>query len=152
MIECVKHMFLLSIIALVFLLLESTVTSLPLFLIAVLLSLILYSSKHSNLVFVLAFLGGLILDASAVRYLGGASLFLTCLLFLVLMYERKYEINTIAFVMVSSFFGIFSYLWIFGYGDIFIQSVIGSFLSGVLFIILRFAAASHQEKLQFNRI
>jgi len=130
--------------------LESTTTSLPLFLLAVLVMLVLYPVKHNNLVFVLAFLGGLVLDASAVRYLGGASLFLTCWLFLILLYERKYEIDTIPFVLVSSFFGTFLYLWFFGYGDIFIQSIVGSFFSGVLFIIFRGKSTSYKENLQFN--
>lgn len=142
-------MFLLLII-LVFFWLETALTSLPLFLIAVSVVLILYSTKRNDWVFLLAFLAGLVLDVSAVRYLGGTSLFLTCWLFLVLLYERKYEIDTIPFVLVSSFFGIFLYLWFFGYGDIFIQSVVGSFLSGVLFIIFRGKSTSCKENLQFN--
>lgn len=145
-------MFLLFLIILLSLILESAVTSLPLFLIAVMVILILYPVKHNNLSFVLAFLGGLILDASAVRNLGGTSLFLTCWLFLILLYQRKYEIDTITFVVVSSFFGTFLYLWFFGYGDIIIQSIIGSFISGVLFIIFRYKSASNKENLQFNSI
>lgn len=143
-------MFLLLFIALVFILLENVVTSLPLFLIAVLLMLILYSVKYNNLVFVLAFLGGLVLDLNAVRSLGGASLFLTCWLFFVLLYQRKYEIDTIPFVFVSSFFGTFLYLWFFGYEDIFIQSITGSFLGGALFILFRGMAISRQDNLEFN--
>ncbi len=145
-------MFLLLLIIVLFLWLEITVTSLPLFLIAVLVMLVLYPAKHSNLVFVLAFLGGLVLDVSAVAHLGGASLFLTCWLFLILLYERKYEIDTVPFVLVSSFSGTFLYLWFFGYGDIFIQSIAGSFLSGVLFITFRGKSTSYKENLQFNSI
>lgn len=145
-------MFLLLLIIGVSLLLESVVTSLPLFLLAVLVMLILNPVKHNNLVFVLAFLGGLILDVSAVRPTGGTSLFLTCWLFFILLYQRKYEIDTIPFVTVSSFFGTFLYLWFFGYGDIFVQSIVSSFLSGVLFILFRGMFTSRQESLKFNSI
>lgn len=139
-------------IALLLLWLEITATSLPLFLIGVLIMIILYSTKHDVLVFSFAFLGGLILDVSVVRFLGGTSLYLVCWLFLVLLYERKYEINTIPFVFVSSFFGVFLYLWLFGYEDIFILSITGSFLSGVLFIIFRRMGIFHKNNLQYDNI
>ncbi len=143
-------MFLLMSIVLIFLWLESVVTTIPLFLIGVLMMIILYSSRKSNLVFVLAFLGGLVLDVSAVRYPGGTSLFLTCWLFFILLYVRKYEIDTIPFVIVSSFFGIFLYLWFFGYGDILIQSVVGSIISCVLFVIFKRMVILGKDNLQFN--
>ncbi len=145
-------MLLMFFVILIFLWLECTVTSLPLFLIAVLLLLILCSTKHNNWVFILAFLGGLVLDVSAVRSPGGTSLFLTCWLFLILLYERKYEIDAILFVIVSSFFGTFLYLWFFGYGDIFIQSIVGSFLSLVLFVIFKQMGIFYKEKIQFNEM
>lgn len=140
-------MFLLLMIIVLFLWLESAVTSLPLFLLAVLVMLIFYPIKY-NLVFVLAFLGGLILDASAVRFLGSSSIFLTCWLFFILLYERKYEIDTIPFVLVASFFGIFSYLWLFGYGDKLIQAGVGSIIAVLLFIILNARSAEYRHKFQ----
>ena len=134
----------------IFILLESVVTTLPLFLIGILIMLILQPGGCSGWVFVAAFFGGLVLDASAARNLGGMSLFLISWLFFILLYVRKYEINTIPFVIVSSFFGTFLYLWLFGYGDIFIQSIVGSFLSGVLFILFRGMNVSEKENLQFK--
>lgn len=149
-------MFLLFLITFLFLWVEIIETSLPLFLIAVLVMLILNSRNHSERqngwVFLAAFLGGLILDVSSVAYPGGTSLFLTCLLFLILLYERKYEIDTIPFVFVSSFFGTFLYLWFFGYGDIFIQSIASSFLGVVIFVLFRSMANSRRESLEFNGI
>jgi hypothetical protein len=144
-------MFLLLII-LIFLWLQIVATTLPLFPIGLFVMLILNSKNQNAPVFVLAFLGGLIIDVSSVRYLGGTSLFLTGWLFLILMYERKYEIDTIPFVMVSSFFGTFLYLWFFGYGDIFVQSIAGSFFGVVFFVLFRFIATFHQEKLQFHSL
>lgn len=143
-------MFILLIFSLVFLWLEITATSFPLFLIGVLMMIILYSAKHDNLVFTLAFFGGLILDTSAVRYLGGTGLFLICWLFLILMYKRKYEIDTISFVLTSSFFGLFSYLLFFGYEDKLIQAIIGSIFSCVLFVIFKRRGIFYEEKIQFN--
>lgn len=146
----------LLLIVLIFLWLEITVTSFPLFLIGVLIMIILYSAKNSTRqnewVFVLAFLGGLILDASAVRFLGSSSLFLTCWLFFILLYERKYEIYTIPFVLAASFFGVFSYLWFFGYSDIFIQSIAGTLIDCALFILFRRIDISFPEEIQFKEL
>lgn len=129
-----RLMVILVLIILVFLWLQVVITTLPLFLTGLLIVLVLQKNAW---VFVASFLGGLILDASAVRDLGGTSLFLTCWLFLVLLYKRKYEIDTIPFVFFSSFFGIFSYLWLFGYEDVLLQAGAGSVIAVILFVILR---------------
>jgi len=141
-------MFFLLLIVLAALLLESVAITLPLFLIVVLVMLVIFSEKQNNLVLALAFFGGLILDVSAVRYLGSTSLFLTCWLFLILLYERKYEINTIPFVLASSFFGIILYLWFFGYGEILIQAGVGSIIAVLLFKIL--SVRSAPQNFQFS--
>lgn len=143
-------MLFLLLIVLTFLWLESVVITLPLFLIAISVVLVFHSARGNNLVFVLAFLGGLILDMSAVRSLGVSSLFLICWLFFISLYERKYEINTIIFVVASSFFGSFFYLLFFGYGDSFIQSVVSSFLGGVLYFVFGHRSFFQKEKLRFR--
>lgn len=118
----------------IFLLLEGTVTTVPLVLGFL---TVLIVVRKSLWVFGLAFLGGLVLDALRVNVLGGASIFLVVWLFLILLYERKYEIATIQFVLVSLFFGSLLYLWVFGSRDLFLQSVVSSLVGGITFMVLR---------------
>jgi hypothetical protein len=118
----------------IFLWLECTVTTLPLLLIFTTIILIL---RRRLWVFALAFFGGLIVDVVSVHVIGGMSVFLVVCLFLILLYERKYEIATIQFVLASSFFGSLLYLLIFGYKDVLVQSFVASVVGVLLFVILR---------------
>ncbi len=111
---------------------ESSLTSVPLvlsFLIA------LYLLKREVWIFPLAFFSGLVLDSLLLRPLGQTSLFFTLFLFLVELYERKFEIKTFSFVFMSSFLGSIAYLIIFG-GNIFPNVLISSFLAYLIFKIL----------------
>ena len=118
----------------IFLWLECMVTTLPLLLIFMTIILIL---RRRLWVFALAFFGGLIVDVLRVAAIGETSIFLVVWLFLILLYERKYEIATIQFVLVSSFFGSLLYLWIFGYRDVLIQAVGAAMIGVLLFGVLR---------------
>ncbi|MBI4084303.1 MAG: hypothetical protein HY431_00175 [Candidatus Levybacteria bacterium] len=116
-----------------FLLIEGTVTTMPL----VLLFLLVFAVLFRNLaVFALAFFAGLFLDLFALRALGQTSLFFTFFFLLVFLYERKYEITTLPFVFLSSFFGVLLYITLFGYEHAFLQAVFGMFLAGLLFKIV----------------
>lgn len=81
---------------------EGTVTMLPLVVISLLCLAIL---TRSSMVFVSAFVAGILLDAFALRPLGLTSLFLVTFVFLILLYQRKYEIYSYQFVVVASFLG-----------------------------------------------
>jgi hypothetical protein len=118
----------------IFLWLEASVTTLPLLLIFLTVILIL---RRRLWVFALAFLGGLIVDALRVGMIGETSIFLVAWLFLILLYERKYEIATIQFVLASSFFGSLLYLWVFGYRDVLAQAVVAAMAGVLLFMMLR---------------
>jgi len=94
--------------------LEGTVTALPL----VFISLVILTIATRNLfLFVLAFFAGILLDAFALRQIGLTSIFLLICVFLMLLYQRKYEINSYPFVLLASFVGSVVYLFIFGYGN-----------------------------------
>jgi len=96
--------------------LEGTVTNLPL----VFISLVIITIAMRNLfLFLLAFISGIFLDAFALRPLGETSIFLLLCVFLMLLYQRKYEINSYPFVSLASFVGSLIYLLIFGYGNAF---------------------------------
>src|SRR5579859_116016 len=91
--------------------LEGTVTTLPLVLICLLCLTIFFRNLY---LFIAAFFVGILLDAFALRELGETSIFFLLLIFLILLYQRKYEINSYPFVLIASFVGSLLYLLLFG--------------------------------------
>jgi len=83
-------------------------------------------------VFFLALGLGLFLDLTMIRPLGYTGLVLTIFAFILFLYERKFETQTVAFVFISTFFGSVFYLWLFGYQMVFLQAFINA-LSAILF-------------------
>ena len=110
--------------------LEGTVTTLPLVLLCLLVWSILRQDIH---VFVAAFFAGLALDIFAVRLLGSTSLFFLIFIFLILLYQKKYEINSYPFMLVSSFFGSVGFLVLFGYAHVFEQALLSSMIAVGIF-------------------
>lgn len=110
--------------------LEVSVTTIPLVLDVLLILSIL---ERKPWVFLAAFILGLLLDVSAVRVLGQSSLFFVIFLFLVSLYERKFETTSSYFVLFLSFFGSLVFLLVFGYNFAFWQAVVSSLLSFLLF-------------------
>ena len=128
------YIFFLFIIIALFL--EGTVTTLPL----VFICLVLMTIIMRNLfLFVLAFIAGLFLDAFAIRPIGTASIFLLICILLMILYQRKYEINSYPFVLIATFIGSFVYLLVFGYGNSFILACLSSFLAVILFASYRYS-------------
>lgn len=87
-------------------------------------------------VFFWAFGLGLFLDLIMIRVLGYTSLVLTIFVFILFLYERKFETQTVAFVFISSLLGSLIYLKIFGYQQIFLQSLINSLFAVLFFKFL----------------
>lgn len=111
--------------------LEATVTSIPLIFV-ILLELIIISKQWY--VFALAFISGVIVDSLLLRPIGETSIFLLSFLFLVLLYQRKYEIYSIPFIVISSFIGTSIYLLLTQGDYVILQSLICAFISLVLFL------------------
>ena len=88
-------------------------------------------------VFFLALGLGLFLDLISIRALGYTSLALTIFVFILFLYERKFETRTIAFVFISTLLGSAIYLIIFGYQQIFLQSLVNSLLAVLIFKIIQ---------------
>jgi hypothetical protein len=114
---------------------EGTMTTLPLVLICILCLTIV---TRNIFVFLASFFVGLFLDIFALRPLGETSLFLLFFVLLLLLYQRKYEINSYPFVLLASFAGSFLFLTIFGYQDVFVQSSLSAMVAFVLFAVVRF--------------
>ena len=120
---------------LIALILEASVTTLPLVLIAVLVFSVIV---HREWVFALALVLGLILDAMTLKTLGSSSIFFVIFIFLVFLYERKFEISTKPFIFLACFLGSILYLQIFKLQDfLFLQGLISAILGTIVFIFLK---------------
>lgn len=131
-------------IYLVFILIEGTLTSLPLSLL-LLLNIAIITKK--TWVFAVAFLAGLLLDVLTLNPLGKTSLFFLIFIFIVLIYDRKFEIQTYPFVLISSFFGSLAYLLIFGYPGVLAQAAFACAVAVLFFFILRKLSVLSQKDL-----
>lgn len=127
-----KNLFLL-LIAILLAVFEGTVFTLPIVFIYL---NALYIKKRNLFMFVVAFVGGFILDVISLRSIGLSSLFFVSSLFVVGLYEKKFEIKTNWFILLSSLLGSFAYLLLVGNHDIIKLSLVSSLLALILFKLL----------------
>lgn len=135
--ENIQYMLLLLPLLIISILLEGTVTTLPLILICLLLLMII---KRDGSVFPVAFFAGLFLDAMTLHRMGGASIFFLVFVFLIFLYQKKYEIYSYPFVFAASFFGGWAFLAIFGYHGVIQQALCSSIIAVLLLVILKILA------------
>lgn len=121
-------------IVLIFLILEGSISALPLVLIALLNMIIV---KRDSAVFVSAFIVGILLDIFALRSIGETSIFFLAFVLLILLYQRKYEINSYPFIFFAAFFGSLIYLLIFGGSTIILLALCNALIAVLLFGITR---------------
>lgn len=88
-------------------------------------------------VFFLALSLGLFLDLISIRPLGYTGLILTIFVFLIFLYERKFETQTTAFVFISTFLGSLIYLMIFGYDNALFQSFVNAVVGTLAFRLIQ---------------
>ena len=124
------------------LLLEITLTTIPLVLISLICLTIIYKEE---VLFVLAFIFGVFLDLALFRTIGLSSLFFVIFLFLILIYQRKFEIKTVSFLLVATVLGNFIYLWIFSYHNLIVLQTIASAIIGL--IIFSFLKKINNKKI-----
>lgn len=115
-------------------LLESTVTTLPLVLLII---LFLSVIEKSNDVFIIAFFSGLFLDLMSMNRFGMSSLFFTIFVFLIYTYQKKFEIETVHFMAIFGFLGSFFYLILMGSGNIIFQSLTATFMIVSSFLVFK---------------
>lgn len=106
---------LLTLILVAALLLQGTLTSVPLVLVTLLCLIIVRPDSYA---FAAAFVAGIFLDVFALRQVGITSIFLLFFVFLILLYQRKYEIHSYPFVLAASFIGSLVFLSVFGYANV----------------------------------
>lgn len=131
-------------ILLLAIILEGSLTFLPL---VFLVLLVLAVKERESWIFSAAFFAGIILDVFYLKTVGTTSIFFLSFLFLVLLYQRKFEIATYTFIAVSSFLGSALYLFLFGYGNVILASVLSSLIALVLF---QFSITNSQFTIKFK--
>ena len=124
-----KTIFLLLIISI---LMEATVTTIPLTLLIILTAAIIF---RTNEVFILAFISGLFLDILTLYSLGWSSMYFIILVFVIFLYQKKFEIETLHFVIASSLLASFGYLLIQGSDYFVLQSTAVCIIASVSFLI-----------------
>jgi len=126
-------MFLVVILLTLFAIAVSGITTIPFSIGLLSVSTVVF---RKSWVFFLAFGLGLFLDLIVIRPLGYASLILTIFVFLIRLYEKKFETQTIAFVFISTFLGSVFYLWLFEYQMVFLQAFVNALFSVVSFYVM----------------
>ncbi|MCL5438580.1 MAG: hypothetical protein M1268_01155 [Patescibacteria group bacterium] len=114
-------------------LLEGTIINLP---IVLSILLLLYIKKRDISVFLLAVIFGIMIDIFSVQNIGQSSIYLISFLFIASIYEKKFEIDTLPFVLIFSFLGSLGFLWISSFTNIFIVAIINSLIAGISFLLL----------------
>ena len=79
---------------------------------------------------------GLFLDLISIRHWGYTGLIFVIFVFLIRLYERKFETQTATFVFIATFLGSLIYLRIFDYQQVFLQSLINSLFAILFFKLL----------------
>jgi rod shape-determining protein MreD len=111
------------------LVLEVGLTTIPLIFLVLLCLVVIFKA---NWLFILAFVFGFLFDLLSFKTLGVSSAFLAAFLFLVLLYQSKFEITTGYFVAIASFLGSFLFLLLQGYTNLIILQSISSAIIGLL--------------------
>lgn len=127
-------MIYISLLLIISVILESSVTSLPLVLLTILIGAV---TLKRNEMFLLAFLAGMFLDMMTLKTLGISSLFFVLFISLIYLYRRKFEIENLGFVIAFSFLGSFIYLIISGTGFALFESIVSTALAAVSFYIFQ---------------
>ena len=139
------RIWIVSFILLIAVLIEATFTTIPLALLLLINFLIL---EKKSWVFAASFFSGLALDILSLRYLGSTSLYFVIVLFIINLYERKFETSNIYFVLFTSFVGSFFYLTVFEVRLALSQAVLSAFLGSIIFFLM--TILSKKENLDYK--
>jgi rod shape-determining protein MreD len=123
--------------------LEGSITTLPLVLLVLLVMTVIY---RQSFVFSVAFLAGLLLDLLTMRAVGQTSVVFVLFVLFIRLYERKFEVETLPFVLFASGIGTFIYGLIFGISDLLLETI-ASMIGGVLlFLAVELLRKKQQQK------
>ena len=136
------RIWILCFILLIAIIIESTFTTVPIVLLLLINFLIL---EKKSWVFTAGFFAGLMLDILSLRFLGSTSLFLVALLFIISLYEKKFETASIYFVFFTSFVGALAYAIIFNIRLVLPQAILSAFVGTFIFYVMMLLRAKEEE-------
>ena len=136
-------MFLIFILFFLLIIAFSGITTIPFAIALLVAAAVLFKESW---VFFVAFLLGLFLDLLLLRPLAQTSLFFVFFIFIIWLYERKFETQTLTFVFAATFLGSLIYLKVFGYSNILMQSLVSALIA-----ILFFKLLSQNSKLKSQK-
>lgn len=116
------------------LILQSWILTLPLVLLVLIPIAVIYRNYYA---FALAFIFGILLDILSFKTIGVTSIFFCVFIFLIFMYERKFEINTSYFVIFASFLGSFAFIIFYGYSNLILETLVSTIIGLILFQIFK---------------
>lgn len=128
---------------------EGTLTTLPLTLIFL---LCLTVMKRQEWIFPLAFIAGILLDVFVFRTPGITSLYFVSFVFLLLLYQRKYETATMPFVAIAAFFGSMGYMMLIGHSAVLLQVLLSTLIATSTFGVYRILTKQSSVSEGFRRV
>lgn len=129
--------------------LQVTITTLPLMLVVLLLFWII---SRDTLIFLAAFFAGIVFDMLRLSEIGTTSLFFVLFLFVIVLYERKLEVETFPFVFFSSLLGAFVFLSFVEGSHVIVQSILTALLSVFSFGLLVHFNTKKENTFSFHKV
>jgi len=114
--------------------LEASITTIP-FIVVILLFLAVFYQKAW--VFFLGLIAGILFDSLSFRPLGESSMFFLVFLYLVFLYRRKFEIDTLPFFIIANTIASICFLILLGADFIPLQTVVIIFFTLCLFFTIK---------------
>ena len=105
--------------------------------ISLLILIVFYCFYQDEWIFFAAFLSGVILDIVLVQYVGITSGYFLICIFLISLYQRKFEVSSYYFLSLYIFFSTVFYAWIFSIRQPLLVAIMSSFIGIGYFWILR---------------
>jgi len=136
------RIWILCLLLLIAVLIEATLTTIPVVFLLLINFLIL---EKKSWVFAAGFFSGLMLDIFSLRFLGSTSLFFVTFLFVISLYERKFETTNPYFVLFASFIGTLIYLIIFNIRLVIPQAILSALIGVFIFYVMMLLRAKEKE-------
>lgn len=128
------------------LIVETSVSSLPLVLLFLIIVTVWRKSAHMLL---LAFFSGLILDVLLVRNIGTTSIFFLVMIAGMILYQKKYELRSPFFVIPFSMVASMLYVVLFPVPQAFLHVVFSTLLAGILFVVSSLLMQKSNERQRY---
>ena len=110
--------------------LQSSFISVPIIL-PIILTYFIFSKNTKA--FFIAFISGILIDIFLLNPIGISSLYFSLALFLVFLYSRKFEIETLPFIGIFTFISSSIYIFIFSNNFLFLKTIICTILSILIY-------------------